>query len=251
MTPALLDALLAHADPDAAIVDVDIYLNWVIVKTNDYAMSTLLGGMPGLVDPQGMCTYMGDIIGQNGKEIARNFLLSNETLKRAVGMACLKSLLPPIDNCEEGNAIDLRKEFARTHNTCFIGHFFEAEQWRAQGFPVSIVELFPKEGDIHWNDSHAILAEAGQVLMTGLTLINDTFDEVIARTPHAQYRVIMGPTVPLCSALFDFGIQQIGGTVIHDPYATMRYCRMGGGSIAHAPNGALRKINLIKGNTYD
>jgi uncharacterized protein (DUF4213/DUF364 family) len=246
MNTTLLRRLFDVADAKTIIADVLIYLNWVLVKTNDYAMSTLLSGMPGLIPPEGMNTFMGDILGRNGLDVAMEFLDSKETLKRAVGMACLKGLLPKISAYEDGNAIDRHREFAREHPTVFIGHFAEAETWRSQGNPVDIVELFPRPGDIHWDDSHDVLAKAELVLMTGLTLVNDTFDEVVKRSPRAKYRVVMGPTVPISSVLFDFGVDQIGGTIITDPQKTIRYCSLGGGSIAHAPPGALQKINVVK-----
>jgi hypothetical protein len=166
-------------------------------------------------------------------------------------MACLKSILPAPAHYAEGNAIDRNHEFAREHKTCFIGHFAEAENWRLQGFPVDIIELFPRPGDIHWDDSHEVLSNAELVLITGLTLVNDTFEEVVRRTPRARYRVIMGPTVPVSPVLFDFGLHQVGGTVIDDYAAILRYCCRGGGSIAHAPVGALRKINLLKDTEND
>lgn len=244
MNAMMLKQLLDTADKKSVITDVKIYLNWVIVKSIDYAMSTLLNGMPGLIEPQGMNTYMGDILGKNAIEVAEEYLVSKESLKRAVGMACLKSILPKPLQFDEGNAIDRHREFAREHPTCFIGHFSEAELWRSEGSPVDIVELFPRSGDIHWDSSHGVLGQAELVLMTGLTLVNDTFDEVIRRTPRARCRVIMGPTVPFSPVLFDYGLDQIGGTLIDDPALTIDYCSLGGGSIAHAPNGALRKVNL-------
>jgi uncharacterized protein (DUF4213/DUF364 family) len=247
MNDQMLSRILDTADKNAVISDVNIFLNWVIVKSRDYAMSTLLNGMPGLIEPQGMNTYMGDIIGKCALDIAAEYLMSKESLKRAVGMACLKSILPLPVKFEEGNAIDRHRDFAQKHPTCFIGHFSEAQNWRSVGFPVDIIELFPRPGDIHWNNSHEVLGRAKLVLMTGLTLVNDTFEEVIKRTPNAKYRVIMGPTVPLSPVLFDFGVDQIGGTLIDDPALTIRYCSHGGGSIAFAPEGALRKVNITQG----
>jgi uncharacterized protein (DUF4213/DUF364 family) len=242
----MLKRILDTVDNLAVITDVNIYLNWVVVKSLDYAMSTLFLDMPGLEKPCGMNTFMGDIIGKKAIEIAEEFLLSKESLKVSVGMACLKSILPHIQVFDEGNAIDRHREEAHTRPTCFIGHFNEAEKWRSEGDPVNIIELFPRPGDIHWNDSHEILAKAELVFLTGLTLVNNTFDEVIRRTPKAKHRIIMGPTVPMSTVLFDFGVDHIGVTLIKDPVATIVYCSRGGGSIAHAPKGALQKVNMFR-----
>ncbi len=244
MNRALLEALLNNADRNMLINDIYIFLNWVIVKTDKYAMSTMLQGMPGLDDPSGMNTFVGEIIGNNAFQIAKEYLMSNETLKRAVGMATLKGILPDVRNYQYGNAIDFYKNIAATCPTSFIGHFNEGEAWRSDGYPVSIVELFPRPGDIHWNDSHSVLEKAELVLMTGLTLVNNTFDEVIKRTPNAKYRVIMGPTVPLSPILFNYGINMIGATLIRNHERAIKYCQHGGGSIAYAPEGALEKVTI-------
>jgi uncharacterized protein len=246
MNREMLKKLLYKSDNSAVITDIHLSLNWVIVKARDYAMSTLFLNMPGLDAPCGMNTFMGGIIGKKAINIAEEFLMSRESLKVAVGMATLKSILPGIHVYEAGNAIDIYREDVKTCPTCFIGHFEQAEKWRLEGDPVNIIELFPRPGDIHWNDSHDVLARAEIVFMTGLTLVNNTFDEVIRRTPMAKKRIIMGPTVPMSLVLFDFGVDHIGVTIIKDPASTITYCNRGGGSIAHAPDGALQKVNIFR-----
>ena len=80
--------------------------------------------------------------------------------------------------------------------------------------------------------------------MTGLTLVNGTFGEVIDRTPRAETRIVMGPTVPMTPSLFKLGAHWVGTTTIQDADAALRYFGMGGGSVMYAPAGALRKVNL-------
>ncbi len=246
MNQLLLEQLLNNADTHQVINELYIFLNWVIIKTDRYAMSTMLTGMPGMVDPFGMNTCHESIIGSNACTIAEEFLLSNETLKKAIGMAALKAILPDVPTYMKGNSIDLFKNMSETKSTCFIGHFQEAAAMRTAGFPVNIIELFPRPGDIHWDNSHDVLSKAKVVFMTGLTLVNNTFDEVIRRTPEAEYRIIMGPTVPLSKCLFNFGIWSAGSTLIRNPDTTIRYCQRGGGSIAYAPDGALEKVTISR-----
>jgi hypothetical protein len=202
--------------------------------------------MPGMIDPDGMNTCHESIIGKNAITIAEEFLLSNETLKKAIGMATLKAILPDVHEYVSGNSIDLFKKMAETKATCFIGHFKEAAAMRDAGYPVNIIELYPRPGDIHWDNALDVLSKAEVVFMTGLTLVNNTFDEVIRRTPRAAYRIIMGPTVPLSKSLFNFGIWSAGTTLINNPEATIRYCQHGGGSIAYAPLGALEKVTISR-----
>lgn len=232
------------ADPTARIEEIRIYTNWVLVKTGKWSLSTFFHGMPGFTEQLGMDTWMGDWIGCPARVAALELLESREILKRSVGMACLKSLLPDPKETVDGNAIDLVEQAAAHAPSCFIGHFKTAAEWREQGYPVTIVELFPRPGDIHWDEADEQLHQAEIVLMTGLTVVNETLEAVIRRTPSAKLRIIMGPTVPASPALFDYGIDLLGITQIDDVERMSDYALLGGGSIAYAPAGALKSLNM-------
>ena len=243
----MIEAIAFQADPVPLIEDIRIYTNWVLVKTSKWSLSTVFRGMPGFNDTLGMGTWMGDWIGKTGLESALELLSSRETIKRAVGMACLKSLLPGSVCVLPGTAIDMF-EAASTHvPICFIGHFKTGAQWRDEGRPVTIVELFPRPGDIHWKDADEALGKAQIVLMSGLTVVNETLSAVVARTPSALIRVLMGPTVPPSPVFFDYGIDMLGVTLVNDMESMERYARLGGGSIAYSPPGALERINMVRG----
>ncbi len=242
----MIGAIASSADPEPLIEDIRIYTNWVLVKTGKWSLSTVFRGMPGFDDRLGMDTWMGDWLGRPGLESAMELLASRETLKRAVGMACLKSLLPDPSCVFQGNAIDLFEAVSGHVPICFIGHFKDGAEWRDKGRPVSMVELFPRPGDIHWNDADEVLGNARIVLMTGLTVVNETLSAVVGRTPSACIRVIMGPTVPPSSVFFDYGIDMLGVTLVNDVESMAGYARLGGGSIAYSPPGALRKINMVR-----
>ena len=245
----MIHAIASRADPVPVIEDIRIYTNWVLVKTCTWSLSTIFRGMPGFEDRPGMDSWMGDWLGKPGKEAALELLSSRDTLRRAVGMACLKSLLPVPSSVISGNAITMVGEAAAQVPTCFIGYFKEAAEWRDKGLPVNIVELFPRTGDIHWNDADEVLGQAQIVLMSGLTVVNETLSAVIRRTPSARIRVMMGPTVPPSSVLFDCGIDMLGVTLVKDMTLMARYAELGGGSISYSPPGALERINVVRDST--
>ncbi|MDX8548791.1 hypothetical protein KHC33_14355 [Methanospirillum sp. J.3.6.1-F.2.7.3] len=242
----LIREIAKAAAPDQVIEDLRIYTNWVLVKTGKWSLSTIFRGMPGLTDPAGMDSWMGDWLHKPGLESSIELLSSTETLRRAVGMACLKSLHPEPQTIIHGNAIDMVKNAAAHVPTCFVGYFKEGAEWREMGWPVHIVELFPRPGDIHWNDADEVLSRAQIVLMSGLTIVNETLQAVIRRTPDAKIRVMMGPTVPPSPALFECGLDLIGVTLVQNMELMARYAELGGGSISHSPLGALERINMVK-----
>ncbi|MFH0921192.1 MAG: DUF364 domain-containing protein [Fibrobacterota bacterium] len=233
----------AITDRSVLIEDIHLFRHWVVVKAGRYEMSTCFTATLGLTEDS-RDTWLGGLIGQNAAETAEKYLAAADVLRIAVGMACLKCVIPSVSNVSESSAFAPFSEQTRTQPSCFIGHFHDAAAWRDEGRPVSIVELQPRPGDIHWNDAHAVLSRAELVFMTGLTLVNGTFGEVIRRTPNATVRVIMGPTVPLTPALFKLGLHWLGTCRILDIAKTLRYFSLGGGSILYAPEGALQKINI-------
>jgi hypothetical protein len=244
MEPFVRTTLLsAIVDHEALVEEIHLFEHWLVVKAGRYEMSTRFSPAAGLTEDPGD-TWLGDLAGRNAAEIAREYLASSDVLRIATGMACLKCVIPFVNDCFENSAMDHFAEQTRTRPSCFIGHFHEAAAWRDEGRPVSIVELLPRDGDIHWDDSHEVLAGAELVFMTGLTLVNGTFGEVVRRTPRASCRVIMGPTVPLTPALFGLGLHWAGTSRIDDVPKTLRYFGMGGGSVRFAPPGALRKVNI-------
>lgn len=241
--PVLQDILATLPDDGQAVEDIQVYANWVITRARRAALGTLLYGMPGLEDPRHCRTWMGDRLGRPAARVAAECLESRSALDLAVGMSLLGATLPLPPDLFEGNAIDVCEPLARSLRTVFIGHFDEAALWRERGWPVEIVELFPRPGDIPWEASHGVLARAELVLATGLTLVNGTFEEVVRRSPGAR-RVLLGPTVPPSPALFGHGIHMAGATLVGDLEAGARFCRLGGGGVLHAPEGAFLKVNL-------
>ncbi len=232
----------AITDSTTQIEDIHLFQHWVVVKAGRYEMSTRFSAVSGLTENQD--TWLGDLIGRKAAEIAQEYLASTDVLRIAVGMACLKCVIPQVPAFSGSSALDRFSEATKTRPSCFIGHFHDAEKWRDEGRPVSIVELLPRTGDIHWDDSHAVLSRAEFVFMTGLTLVNNTFGEVVRRTPNATIRVIMGPTVPLAPCLFRLGLHWLGASRIKDAQKVLHYFGMGGGSIMYAPQGALEKVNI-------
>ncbi len=242
----MIRRIAADADPAAVIEEIRIYTNWVLVKTGKWSISTYFHNMPGFIEPVGMDTWMGDWIGRPARAAALELLAGREVLRRSVGMACLKSLLPEPPGTVEGGAIELVEPTAARVPTCFIGYFKTAARWREQGYPVTIVELFPRPGDVHWDEAGDVLRKAELVLMTGLTVVNETLEAVIRRTPAAKLRILMGPTVPASPVLFDYGIDVLGITQIKEVELMSRYALLGGGSIAYAPAGALKSLNMVR-----
>ena len=244
MNREILSRLLAQLpQPVPRLHELHISLHWLIVNCDRYAMATFIR----VSDPLDACyqtSYLGEQIGRSVTEIADRFADSDDALRLGLINACLNGSLPLPQDVFEANAVDPFAEIIKHSRTCFIGHFPQAERWRDQGHPVSIIELQPRNGDIAWADSKPALRDAEIVFITGLTLLNNTFLEVLDRTPQAKYRVLLGRTVPFCPLFFEYGIHLIGSTLISDANLALRYCQHGGTSVRESPPGALRRVNV-------
>ncbi|MDD5091361.1 MAG: DUF364 domain-containing protein [Candidatus Wallbacteria bacterium] len=248
MNNAELDRILESIPDHLTVCEIMEFTNWMAVASLRWGLAVMICGQPGLSMPHQKGSYLGDYIGKPVKVSAGELLQSDNPLRAAAGMACLNSALPVPDQLFECNAIDPFAEVVKTAPSCFIGRFQEGVDWRDAGYPVDIVEFDPGPGDIHWNKADEVLGKAEIVFITGQTLMNGTFDQVISRTPHAKIRVLMGPSVPLTPALFSSGIHVVGSTLVVDSESAFGYFLRGGGSVTHAPDGSLKKVSLACGD---
>jgi hypothetical protein len=240
----ILSKLLAGLpEPVPQLRELHISIHWLIVNCQRYAMATFLRAG----DPLAPCfqtSYLGDQQGRPITEIADCFADSEDPLRLGLITACLNGSLPLPEEFFRGNAVAPFAEMIQHCPTCFIGRFPKAVAWRDQGYPVTIIEMEPEGLDVHWTYSKPVLEEAEIVFITGLTLTNGTFLEVVERTPRAKYRVLMGPTVPFSPVFFEYGIHLVGSTLVSDASAAIRYAEHGGTSVREAPPGALRSVNI-------
>ncbi|MDD2715074.1 MAG: DUF364 domain-containing protein [Candidatus Wallbacteria bacterium] len=248
MDSKLRDALLSRIDPKIKLKEFYTFVNAVLAKSKRLGMAIMITGMPGLDDDSQThhrC-YLKELVGRKVRDVAVEMLESRNCLKASLGMACISSALPLPDLYFEGDAIDAFEKLAASHKTAFIGHFPLAERWRDQGLPVDIVELSPGPGDILWSDSHQLLSKTELLFLTGLTLVNGTFEEVIRRTPNAKYRILLGPTVPFSDVFFDFGIDLVGSVLLPDERQVLDYYQHGGGGLPGAPAGTFQTVCLTR-----
>jgi len=161
------------------------------------------------------------LIGQPAIDIAR-WARSDEPARAAAGMAAINSLIEPdLTNAKEVNARELLLERAPGKSVTVIGHFPFTEDLRAAAGHLSVLELHPRPGDLPANQAGDVIPQTDILAITGVTLINHTFDDLIALCRPDTYVVMLGGSTPLAPVLFDYGVDVIGGTVVDDPKRAM------------------------------
>lgn len=96
-----------------------------------------------------------------------------------------------------------------------VGHMHGPPELWARARQVYILERAPKPGDYPDSACDWFLPRCDLVLITGSTLINKTLPHLLALCEHA-YTILLGPSVPMCPALLDFGIDRLAGMVVTD-----------------------------------
>lgn len=254
MTGNIIEKILERIPCESEIMEISIYRHWITALSSRYGLCCYIPDSPGMDIPAAPENFdmsapcMQEWKGHGVKEAATELLARNDILSRSVGLALLNSALPDPDGIFFGESQLFFEQKIKDSRSCFIGHFRQAEEWRKKGFPVTIVELDPEPGDIHWNDAASILGECDIVFITGVTLINDTFEKVVELTPKAKERILFGPTVPFCDLWFDYGITTVGSTRIIEPDVAQKFFSCGGSSVSRAPEGVLKKVNIMRGD---
>jgi len=96
-----------------------------------------------------------------------------------------------------------------------VGHLNMPDFVREQADEVLILERSPRTGDYPDSACEWILPTCDIVLITGSTLVNKTLPRLLHLSKNAC-TILTGPTVPLCPALLELGIDRIAGLVITD-----------------------------------
>jgi uncharacterized protein (DUF4213/DUF364 family) len=81
---------------------------------------------------------------------------------------------------------------------------------------LSILEKRPQPGDYPDSACECLLPLQDFVFATGVTLINKTLPRLLEIAAGIEF-IMVGPSVPLCPLLFDFGIRDLQGFVVTDP----------------------------------
>jgi uncharacterized protein (DUF4213/DUF364 family) len=154
---------------------------------------------------------------------------SLQGIERSFAISAINSALPL--NGKKyftGNALELAARLGVGKRVAVIGHFPHMENICRSAAEFSIIEKRPQEGDLHAEDAVKVVPQADVVAMTGVTCLNDTIEGLLAlKKPGATF-IVVGPSVPLSSALFDFGVDVIGGAWVEDEESVFKRAMQGG-----------------------
>lgn len=156
------------------------------------------------------------LAGKSARELAHR-VLEDDWLQAGIGMAALNSLLDiDYNSVVEVNAKQVIADRATGKDLVVVGHFPFVDELRVKVRNLWVMEKEPRPGDLSEEEGYQVLARADVVAVTGTSLINHTFDRILASSQPGSFKIMLGPSTPLSPILFDFGLDVLGGALVKE-----------------------------------
>ncbi len=240
-----IDALLESLQTDAPLRQVLVGAFWTaVVLDTDPPRCGLASTLRPATHPSGPpVPDAGRLLERSGRELA-SLLRSSSTLEASIGMAAFNALLElrpepalsaaegPVEGmdeaaCTEINAEEVILERGTGRRVVIVGHFPFVERVRRAAAESWVLELHPRPGDVPAEQAGEVLPRADVVALTGTSLINHTFDELIALCQPDAFVVLLGASAPLSPVLFDYRVDAVSGTRVVDVPAVLQAVSQG------------------------
>jgi len=176
-------------------------------------------------------------------ELAR----SDSLLEASIGLAAINALLDvDEDTCVELNAEQVILEQGTGKDIVVVGHFPFIPRVREAARQLWVLEKRPGKGDLPAGAAPDIIPQADVVAITGTSLINHTFEELIKLCHPEAFVLVLGPTTPLSPVLFDYGVDVISGTLVTEPETVLRYISQGASFRQIKRGGGVKLLTLAR-----
>jgi uncharacterized protein (DUF4213/DUF364 family) len=224
-----VDLLLDSLTDDAPVRQILVGAFWtaVVVETDPPRCglaSTLRAETGGPWPP---VVRAGRLLERSGRQLA-GMLRSERILEASIGLAALNALLEVDESpLTEVNAEQIILERCGGKRVAIVGHFPFVDRVREAVEDCWVLELRPGPGELHASQAPELLPQADVVALTGTSLINHTFDDLIGLCRPDAFVLLLGPSAPLTSVLFQIGVSAISGTRVHDAEQVTRSLSQG------------------------
>ena len=182
---------------------------------------------------------------RSGRELAE-WLRSPRILEASVGMAALNALfyVNP-EACTEINAAEVIVERGAGRRVAIVGHFPFVERVRATAEVCWVVEKRPRPGDVSADRVAEILPQADVVALTGTSLLNHTYDDLVRLCRPDAFVLVLGPSTPLLPVLLQDSVDGVSGTWVVDPQRVLRSVAQGATFRQIKRGGGLRLLTMM------
>jgi uncharacterized protein (DUF4213/DUF364 family) len=221
------DLLLALPHQEISVRDARVGPFWTVVWTERGAGLASTQRDAHTPHGQSLIRWAGDLAGHSANELAA-LLRSTSPMEAGLGMAAVNALLK-VDEAKltDRNAADEIIRRSAGKQVVIVGHFpFIARVRQAVGH-LDVLELKPGPGELPSAAAAEVIPCADVVAITGTSLLNRSFDDLIQYCQPGAFVLVLGPTTPLSPLLFEYGADLIAGTLIVDPVEALTVASQG------------------------
>ena len=242
-----LEQLLARLPAEPAPVrGLWIGPYWTAVQTDRGAglAATCLDAGPTHGEHTQRMAGAGELVGRDARELAAG-AASAFPLARSVGLAALNALLPePQGRVTERNAGELAAELGAGKTVGVVGWFPFIPALRQIAARVEIFEKDPETGCALTPECAARLGTCDGLCVTASALVNRTLDGLLAAARPGAWKLLVGPSAPLCRETLELGFAAVCGARVTDLPAVVRVIQEGGCFQQIRRTSGVRLLNL-------
>lgn len=239
----LLDRLPAASVP---VRGVWIGPYWTAVQTDRGTglATTLLETGPTHGEHAQHLAGAGRLTALSARELAQN-VMSGFPLERSVGLAALNALLPePKGRVTERNAGELAAEQGAGKTVGVVGWFPFIPALRKAAAAVEVFEKDERTGYALTEERAARLARCDVLCVTASALLNRSLDGLVQAARADAWKMLVGPTSPLCAETLALGFDAVCGARVVDARPVVQVIQEGGCFRQIRQTGAVRLLNL-------
>jgi len=215
----LNDLISSLKGNDLQVKGVHTCVFWTAVVTNHCGLSSTFR-KEGPSHDRGV-RDIGHLTQKTALELA-GYARSESLLEASIGMATINSMIDIDESeCVPKNAFEILLEKGEGKHVAVVGHFPWIPELRKRIKNFWVLEQKLQEGDLPAEQAERILPQCDVVGITGTSFINHTLNDLLGLCEKA-FVVLIGPTAPLSSVLFDYGIDAICGSKVVDAGAVIR-----------------------------
>ena len=186
----------------------------------------------------------GTLAGRDARELAAG-LCADFPLERSLGLAALNALLPePAGRITERNAGELAAEQGAGKTVGVVGWFPFIPQLRAVAARVEVFERDPETGYALTPERAGRIAACDVLCITATALVNRTLDGILQAARPGAWKLLVGPSAPLCRAALELGFAAVCGARVVFPALVVPVIQEGGCFQQIRRTGAVRLLTL-------
>lgn len=228
---SLIDNLLSTL-PDGLVREVRVGAFWtaVVVEVKNHQRCGLASSLRNENHHHGSgpdVREAGRLMEHRARELAE-LVRSKSLMEAAIGMAAINALLPKQEELwVDLNAAEMIAQQGAGKQVALVGHFPFVSKLRKQVGTLWVLEQRPQGEDLPASAASEIIPQADVVAITGTTLINQTFEGLMALCRPEALVLVLGPSTPLSPILFDYGVHLLSGSVVENVEAVLRAVSQG------------------------